>query len=103
MTTRRFSFRRIQLVYRRSSTMLKCVVLAAVVLSTICLIVLSGAMADTKERTEALRNEAAALEQKNERLEQYIAELGTIQGVQRIAYEKLGLVTPDTIVFQPEN
>lgn len=100
--TRSFSFRRIKLVYRRSSTLLKCVVLAAVVLSTICLMVLKGAMADAKERTEALRDEAAALEQKNERLELYIAELGTIQGVQRIAYEQLGLVTPDTIVFQPE-
>ncbi len=94
---------RIRLVYRRSSTLLKCVVLAAIVLSTVCLLALRASVLQTQQKTEDLRTQAAALEKRNERLELYISELNTVQGVKRVAMEQLGLVSPDTIFFQPEN
>lgn len=92
---------RIRLVYRRSSSLTKCVVLAAIVLSTVALITLRFALQDTREQTDDLRKEAAILEQENARLEKSIAELGTVQGVKRIAIEKLDLVDPNTIFFTP--
>ena len=102
MANRRNPFSRIRLVYRRSSTLLKCVVLTAIILSTVCLIVLRGAILDLRETADDLRIQAAELEQRNKRLEQYIGGIGTVEGVKDIAFDKLGLVDPDTIIFLPE-
>ena len=92
----------VKLVYRRSRTLTKIVVLAAVVLSIAALMTLGSAIAAHRETAEAYRGQAMELEQENRRLEQYIEELGTIQGIIRIAQEKLGLIEPDSIVIQPE-
>lgn len=102
MAVRRNPFSRIRLVYRRSSTLLKCVVLTAIVVSTICLLALRGALLEVQEKTDALRNEAAELEQKNKRLEQYVTGLGTVEGIKNIAFDQLGLVDPDTVIFLPD-
>ena len=94
-------FKRIRLVYRRSSPLLKCVVLAAIVLSTVALIALRGSILEARAQFDALRAQAAGLEQDNNRLSSYIAELGSVQSVRRIAGEELGLVDPDSIIFTP--
>lgn len=94
------SLSRIRLVYRRSSTLLKCVVLTAIILCTVCLMVLRSSILEEKAEAEDLRAQAAVLEQENQQLEVNIAELGTVESVKRIALELLGLVTPDTIIFQ---
>lgn len=102
MAASRNPFRRFQLVYRRSSTLVKCVVLAALVLSIMALMVLRHALLETERKTEELRNQAAALEQDNRELSRAISQLGTVQSVTDIAKDVLGLVDPDTIIFQPE-
>ena len=94
--------KRIRLVYRRSSPLLKCVVLAAILLCTTALLILGGAIRQTRLETEQKRAEAAILEQENKKLAKYIAELGTIQSITRLAGEELGLVDPDTIFIEPE-
>lgn len=94
-------FRRFKLVYRRSSTLLKCVVLAAIVLSTAALLTLRLTIRDYQDRQQALALEAAQLEQENRKLTQSIAELGTVESIKRIAREELGLVDPDTEFFTP--
>lgn len=101
MAHKKSIFSRIRLVYRRSSPLVKCVVLAMIVLSTAALIALGAAIQTERQQTEALRQQAAWLEQENQRLDKSIAELGTVQSVKRIATEKLGLVDPDTIIFTP--
>ncbi len=92
---------RIRLVYRSSSPLLKCVVLAAIALCTVALLTLRTSIRELKENTDDLRNKAAALEQENQKLEKSIAELGTIQSIKRIAGEELGLVDPDAVFFDP--
>ena len=94
-------FRRIRLVYRRSSPLLKCVVLATIVLCTAALLVMTVTIQKTRKQTEELRVQAAQLEEENRQLAQNIAELGTIQSIKRIATEELGLVDPDTEFFYP--
>jgi len=94
-------FRRFRLIYRPSSPLLKCVVLAAIVLSTAAILVLRSNLLSTIDQTERLRAEAAALEQENRRIAGYIAEIGTVQSVKRLAEEKLGLVDPDSIFLTP--
>ena len=94
--------KRIRLVYQRSSTTVKCVVLAALVLCTLALLVLRYALLETKAQLEDKRNEAATLEQDNRELTRIISQLGTVQSVEELAGKLLGLVDPDTVIFLPE-
>jgi len=77
-------------------------VLAAIVLSTAALILLSSATKEAEKRLEQYRQLAAQGELTNAELQQKLAELGSVKGIIRIAGEKLGLVEPDTIFFIPE-
>lgn len=95
-------FKRIRLVYRRSSKTVKCVVLATVIVATVTLLVLTIAIGSAKNEAEALRSEAIALEQENAQLSEDINELGTIKGIKDLAKKLLGLVDPDTVFFDPE-
>ena len=54
-----------------------------------------------QDQTEAYRQQAALLEQNNQKLSLYISQLGTVQGVKHIANEKLGLVDPNDFFFKP--
>ena len=101
MAKRKNLLGRIRLVYGRSSPLLKCVVLATIVLSTAALLILRSSIRELKQTTDRLRAEAAQLEQQNQKLEKSIAELGTIQSIKRIAGEELGLVDPDSVFFEP--
>ena len=93
---------RVRFVYRRSSPLLKCVVLATIILSTAALILLSSATKEAEQRLEQYRLLAAEGEITNAELQQKLDELGSVKGIIRIAGEKLGLVEPDTIFFAPE-
>ena len=101
MTARKNSFSRIRLVYRRSSTLLKCVVLAAIVLATAALLTLHFSIRQTKAQTDELRSQAARLEQENRELKENIAMAGTVQSIKRIATEELDLVDPEAEFFYP--
>ena len=102
MAAKRNPFHRIRLVYRRSSTLLKCVVLATIILSTAALVILRTSIQAEKNQQAQLQEQAAQLEQENEMLTRYIAELGTVQSVKRIATLELGLVDPDSQFFTPD-
>lgn len=93
---------RIRLVYRRSSPLTKCVVLAAILLSTVTVITLGAVRREAQAQTEALRQEAAVLEQENQELRDSISILGTVESVKQIAKDVLGLVDPDTVIFETE-
>ena len=103
MAAKKHPFRCIRLVYRRSSTLVKCVVLAAIILSTAALVILRASIQTAQDRQQDLQQQAAQLEQDNRMLTQYIAELGTVQSVKRIATQELGLVDPDSQFFNPSN
>ena len=96
-------FHRIRLVYRRSSTLLKCVVLASILLSAIALIAIRASIVSAREQEENLRAQAAVLEQENRDLAEDISQLGTIEAIRQIAMRELGLVDPDSEFFIPSN
>ena len=93
----------IRLIYRRSSMLTKCVVLAAIVLSTLALIALRISIQTQQARQQQLQEQAAQLEYENYQLTRQIAEIGTVESVKRIATEELGLVDPDSQFFTPSN
>jgi len=91
---------RIRLVYRRSSILLKCVVLTTIVLCTVTVIAVTAMRIHEDRQKEIARREAAALEQENQTIVDKTAILGTVEGIKQIATEVLGLVDKDTIVFE---
>lgn len=101
MSNRKNPFRRIRLVYRRSSPLLKCVVLGTLALAAALIIALSLFIRYNRQQTETLRGHAARLEQQNRQLQQNIQDAGTVGSIQRIAREELDLVDPEAEFFQP--
>ena len=53
------------------------------------------------QKAEELAEKAALLEQENQAIEERIALLGSIESTVRIAMEELGLILPDSIIFEP--
>jgi cell division protein FtsB len=102
MTQKRNGLHNFKLVFRRSRPLTKLVVLAAIVLSMATLLTLHTFLQDSQRRTERLRAAAAALELDNEKIQQLIDQMDTVQGIENIAREELGLVRPDSIVFLPQ-
>ena len=70
-------------------------------MSTVALLTIHLSIRQTRQDTEALRQQAAQLEQENRELTESIAQVGTVQSIKRIAMEKLGLVDPDSEFFDP--
>ena len=100
---RKRPFSHIRLVYRRSSILVKSVVLATLVLSILALVILRISIQSNQGQQADLQLQAALLEQENRALTKQIAELGTVESVKRIATLQLGLVDPDSQFFTPSN
>ena len=96
-------FSRFRLVYRPSSPLLKSMVLVMVILSTVALLTLGAIIRDTNANTEDLRQQAANLLPENEKYQDKVDNLGTVESVKDIATEEGGLVDPGTVFFTPEN
>ena len=94
--------KRVRLVYRRSSSLTKTVVLSAIVLSMAALLTLNLTVRAARQEAEDLGKQAAQLEQENQKLKENIAGLGSVEGVEQIARDELGLVKPDTVIIEPE-
>ena len=95
--------KRYRLVLLRTKPLVKGMILAAVILSTIALVALRAGIEDSRRSYEAMRQYAITLEGNNIDLDQRIEELGSIESALRIAMEELGLMLPDAIVVTPGN
>ena len=82
--------------------MLKIVVILLIVFSMAALIALRWVHNGILEQTDALKEEAAAIENANQELVEKTENLGSVQSIQDIARDELGLVDPDTILIDPE-
>ena len=102
MEEKKLDLKNVRLILRPSTPLLKLLVIILVVFSMAALIALSWVQHSIGSETEALRREAAALEQKNRELEQRLQNLESADSVQAIAREELGLVDPDTVFMKPE-
>ena len=101
MEERKNPFRNIKIVVRPSTPLLKIVVILVIVFSMAALVALSWVQKSIHAQAEDLRAEAAELEHENEVLEEKIGQLGSVQSIQDIAEEELGLVNPDTVIIEP--
>ena len=92
-----------RVVFRRGSPLLKCMILAVLVLSLVALLTIRASIQDAQAHKEALRAQAAELEQQNQQLTQTIEQIDTVEGIKEVATSQLGLVDPDTEFFTPSN
>ena len=95
-------FSRFRLVAKRSSRLTKLVILGAVIISLTALLVLHSLTLKAQNEGELWRNQAQQLEQENQKLEDKIKNLGSLEGIKDIAQEILGMVFPDTVIIRPE-
>ena len=94
--------KRIKPVCHRSSNRMKIFVIVVIILGIFGLFLIRGALADVNADNRDLANQAAQLEQENEELKGKISIQGTKEAVIQIARELLDLVTPDTVIVQPQ-
>ena len=94
-------FHRIRLVYRRSSLLLKILVLVTILASAAALLALRWTLQGYQQQSQVLYSQAVSLQQENAEMTQRIAELGTKDSIRRIAVEELGLMDPGAHLFDP--
>lgn len=103
MQKKNHPFSHIRIVFRRTSPLMKCVVLTTIIACTLALIALRVNIRKNRDRQADMKQQAIQLVQENKALTQNIAKLGTVESVRRIAETELGLVDPNTQFFTPGN
>ena len=98
---KRNPFSKIRLVYLRSSPLIKCVVLATLIATTLVLLVLTANIRNARLQAAADRARAEELISENRELQDKVDSMGTVEGNKALAEELLGLVDPDTVVITP--
>ncbi|MBQ3000542.1 MAG: hypothetical protein IJD63_02210 [Oscillospiraceae bacterium] len=92
---------KIRLRFRHGSPLLKIALIVTLVICTVSLLTLHNAITRVEAETELLRQQAARLERENHDLARNIAEVGTVQGIKRIASQMLDLVEGGASFFTP--
>ena len=103
MNKKNHPFSHIRIIFRRTSPLMKCVVLTTVIACIVAMITLRVSIQQSRQRRADLEQQAIQLVQENKALTQNIAKLGTVESVKRIAETELGLVDPNTQFFTPGN
>ena len=94
--------KKVKVEIRPTSNILKIILLLLILTSIVALIALRWVHNGILTEIADLKEEASGLEYANEELEKKTEELGSVQSIQDIAKEELGLVDPDTILIDPE-
>ncbi len=102
MTQKNTPPKNVKVEVRPASNILKIILTVLILFSIVALIALRWVHNGILTQIDDLKDEASGLEYANDVLEQKTDELGSVQSIQDIAQEELGLVDPDTILIDPE-
>ena len=94
--------KKVKVAVRPASNILKVILILLILTSIVALVALRWVHTGILTEIADLKEEASGLEHANEALDQKMEELGSVQSIQDIAKEELGLVDPDTILIDPE-
>ena len=95
--------KRVRIKYRRSSPLIKTVVIATIVVCMAALVVIGKGIDAAVADYEAKKELAAQLEQDNNKISDNIDNLGSADSVDQIAKDELGMVPGDAVVITPDN
>ena len=96
------SRKKVKVEIRPASNILKVILILLILTSIVALIALRWVHTGILTEITDLKEEASGLEYANEELDRKTEQLGSVQSIQDIAEEDLGLVDPDTILIDPE-
>ena len=102
MTQKSTPPKKVKVEIRPTSNILKIILTVLILFSIVALIALRWVHNGILTQIDELKEEASELEYANEELDQKTQELGSVQSIEDIANEELGLVDPDTILIDPE-
>lgn len=102
MTQKNTPPKKVNVEVRPASNILKIILTVLILFSIVALIALRWVHNGILTQIDALKEEASGLEHANEELDRKTQELGSVQSIEDIAKEELGLVDPDTILIDPE-
>ena len=103
MAARANPFRKIRFIVRPGPRKLKIILAALILACAAALVALGMVQNRIHQQTQAVLDQAAALEQENAELTEKKENLGSSSSIKEIAKEELGLVDPDTIIFDPNS
>ena len=103
MAERANPFRNIRFIVRPGPRKLKIILAALILACAAALVALGMVQNRIHQQTQAVLDQAAALEQENTELTEKKESLGSSSSIKEIAKEELGLVDPDTIIFDPNS
>jgi len=85
--------------FKRSSLILKLIVLVLVVYAAVTLVSLQSQIKAKRAESAALSQKISSAQQENDRLQDALDNVDSDKGVEQIARSKLGLVSQGEIVF----
>ena len=94
--------KQVKVEVRPASNILKIILIVLILFSIVALAALRWVHNGILTQIDELKDEASGLEYANEVLDQKTEELGSVQSIQDIAKEELGLVDPDTTLIDLE-
>ena len=94
--------KKVKVEIRHSSNTLKVILILLILTSVVALVALRWVHNGILTEIADLKDEASGLEYANEELDQKTEALGSVQSIQSIAQEELGLVDPDTVLIDLE-
>ena len=103
MAEKKNPLRHVRVEVRSASPVLKIVIIVLILFSITALAALRWVHTGILEQTQSLAQEASKLEHENPVLQEKIDELGSVQSVQDIARDELGLEDPDTVIIDPQS
>lgn len=84
---------------RKSSMLTKLIILALAVYAIVMLLGLQAQISQQEAANAALQEQITTTTQENQRLEQAIERVGSREGVEEVARNKLGFVTEGEMIF----
>ena len=91
-----------QFIYRRSHPAVKILVIVAIVFSMLAVTAMTWVRAKIQDRTDALRWEAAQLEQDNRDLSNMLDAPDSVDSVEQMAEEELGQIESGSVLIDTE-
>lgn len=101
MANKKIPTKTIQLVFRPAPPALKIAVILLIAFSIAALGALRMFHLEMQVQNQSLRDKAALIEYENANLEKKKGLPDSIQTVQNIAKEELGLISPDAVIINP--
>ena len=101
MANEKIPLRNVQVTFQKSSPVTKIVVICAIILCAAAMITMRLSQRSLEAQTAEMEQQAAQLIIDNEKLQDRIDDVGSVQSVQQIAQDELDMVFPDTEFFEP--